>query len=93
MKRLLDVDRRQPSTGPGVLRGLYLAGGVCGGLCLQLSVGAGVFVGAVEDAFSEGDFDQGGDGGDAGSDDDGVGFDAGPDEEVCGGVWFVSFAT
>lgn len=76
MIRLLDVDRRHPRAGTIVLRGLYLTGCVAGGLFLQLSVGAGVFVGAVEDAFSEGDFDQGGDGGDAGGDDDGVGFDA-----------------
>ena len=55
--RLLDVDRRQPGAGAGVLLGLYLAGRVfrCEDRCLflQLSVGAGVFVGGVEDAFSE----------------------------------------
>ena len=59
-----------------VLCRLHLTRCLSGRLCLQLPVRAGVFVGAVEDAFFEGDFDQGGDCGDAGSDDDGVGFDA-----------------
>ena len=68
MRRLLDVDRRQPRAGTVVLCRLHLARCLSGRLCLQLPVRAGVFVGAVEDASSEGDFDQGGDCGDAGGD-------------------------
>lgn len=57
---------------------------------MQTAGRIGVFLGRAEYAFAEGYFEEGGDGGDAGGDDDGVGFDAGPDEEVDGPVCFIS---
>ena len=95
MIRPLDVNRRQPcfglpvrcigrpSSSSSLYRvlfplGLVLDARVAIPGCLARSARIGVLV-CAEDSAAEGDFDQGGDCGDAGCDYDRVGFDAGPD--------------